>query len=172
MSYVSENLMPNENVVCSAEISPAVFLRPVVSFIAFILLMAVGLSSRGASAGAGAVAVLALCTAAGFFVLTLSDVLRALIVIFTTEFAVTNRRVIAKRGLIRRHTLEMLLAKVESVGVGQDILGRLLDYGTVTVIGTGGTRERFYPIVSPLKLRMKINQIIESSARAPAPTAG
>ena len=86
---------------------------------------------------------------------------QATIVMFTTEFAVTNRRVIAKTGFIRRHTLEILLSKVESVSVNQNILGRLLNFGTVTVTGTGGTRESFRAIVDPIDVRKKINQIIE-----------
>ncbi|HCE17793.1 MAG TPA: PH domain-containing protein [Anaerolinea thermolimosa] len=88
--------------------------------------------------------------------------LRALTVLFTTEFAITNRRVIAKSGFIRRHTLEMLLAKIESVSVNQTILGRLLNFGTVTVTGTGGTRESFRAIVDPVGVRKKIHQILES----------
>uniref|UniRef100_A0A7C4PJ61 PH domain-containing protein n=1 Tax=Anaerolinea thermolimosa TaxID=229919 RepID=A0A7C4PJ61_9CHLR len=87
--------------------------------------------------------------------------LQSLILIFTTEFAITNRRVIAKSGFIRRHTLEMLLAKIESVSVNQNILGRLLNFGTVTVTGTGGTKESFRAIVDPVGVRKKINQIIE-----------
>jgi uncharacterized membrane protein YdbT with pleckstrin-like domain len=80
---------------------------------------------------------------------------------FTTEFAVTNRRLIAKTGLIRRQTLEILLSKVESVSVDQNILGRVLNFGTVTVTGTGGTSESFLAIVDPINVRNKINQIIE-----------
>ena len=73
----------------------------------------------------------------------------------------TNRRVIAKHGFIRRHTLEMLLSKVESVTVSQNILGRLLNFGSVTVTGTGGTKESFRAIVEPIAVRKKINNIIE-----------
>ena len=54
-----------------------------------------------------------------------------------TEMAVTDRRIIYKRGLIRRMTAEMNIEKVESVSVGQSILGRILDYGTIDVRGTG-----------------------------------
>ena len=54
-----------------------------------------------------------------------------------TEIAVTNRRVIYKKGLIRRQTNEMNVDKVESVQINQSILGRLLDYGDVTILGTG-----------------------------------
>jgi len=64
----------------------------------------------------------------------------------SSEFAITNKRVIIKVGLISRKTLEMNLSKIESVNVDQSILGRILRYGTLTVIGTGGTRETFTTI--------------------------
>src|ERR1044072_7877794 len=56
---------------------------------------------------------------------------------FGTEVAVTDRRMIYKAGLIRRHTVEMNLDKVESVDVDQSLAGRLFGYGTVTIRGTG-----------------------------------
>jgi uncharacterized membrane protein YdbT with pleckstrin-like domain len=81
--------------------------------------------------------------------------------VMTTEFAVTNKRVLAKTGWIRRQTLELLLLKVESISVHQGILGRLLNFGVVTVTGTGGTKESFKAITDPVAFRSKINQIIE-----------
>lgn len=71
----------------------------------------------------------------------------------TTEFAVTDRRVIAKSGLISRRTVEMFLDKVESLNVEQSVPGRLFDYGTVTIRGTGATSEPFADIQAPLALR-------------------
>lgn len=96
-----------------------------------------------------------------FFLFSIGVGFQALIIMLTTEFAVTDRRVIAKTGFIRRRTLEMLLPKLESVAVDQNILGRLLNFGHVTIIGTGGTRETFRAIVEPVVVRSKINQIIE-----------
>jgi len=86
----------------------------------------------------------------------------ALITYYTTEFAVTDKRVIAKTGLVRRHSLELLLTKVESVGVDQPILGRLLNYGTITVVGTGGTKEKFKNIVDPMELRSQVHTQISA----------
>lgn len=60
--------------------------------------------------------------------------------VLTTEFAVTNKRVIVKRGFIRRDTDELRLGKVETVKVDQSITGRILRFSTIDVIGTGGTR--------------------------------
>ena len=72
---------------------------------------------------------------------------------WTSEFAVTNKRVIMKVGWVARRVLELNLHKIESVNVDQPLLGRLLGYGTITVIGTGGTRETFDRIAHPLVFR-------------------
>lgn len=73
-----------------------------------------------------------------------------------TEFAITDRRVISKRGFIMRNTAEMNMDKVESVKVDQSVLGRLLDYGTVTVVGTGQGLEPIKDVASPIAFRNAI----------------
>ncbi len=96
--------------------------------------------------------------------------LRALLTLFlapliqraTSEFAVTNRRVVIKVGLVSRKTVELNLEKVESIGVDQSILGRILDYGTIEVVGTGGTREPFRGIRDPLGFRRAVNEASEA----------
>jgi uncharacterized membrane protein YdbT with pleckstrin-like domain len=70
-----------------------------------------------------------------------------------TEIAVTDRRIILKRGLIQRHTIEINMDKVESVDVDQSILGRIFDYGTVTVHGTGTGIEPLRNVSAPIALR-------------------
>jgi uncharacterized membrane protein YdbT with pleckstrin-like domain len=72
---------------------------------------------------------------------------------WTTETDVTNLRVVHKTGFIKRRTFEMSLDKVESVDVNQSILGRLLDYGNVTVRGVGEGAETIQTIASPLAFR-------------------
>ncbi len=74
----------------------------------------------------------------------------------TTEIAVTDRRMIYKRGFIRRHTIEMNMEKVESVDVTQSILGRIFDYGDVLVRGTGHGLEPLRMIEKPLAFRSAI----------------
>jgi len=61
----------------------------------------------------------------------------------TSEFVITNKRIIIKTGFISRKTLEMNLSKIESVNVEQGILGRILGYGTITIIGTAGQESLF-----------------------------
>ena len=58
--------------------------------------------------------------------------------------------------MIRRHSLELLLQKVEGIGVDQGIAGRVLGYGTITVSGTGGTKESFPLISDPLEFRRQV----------------
>jgi uncharacterized membrane protein YdbT with pleckstrin-like domain len=82
-----------------------------------------------------------------------------LIAMSTSEFAITNKRVIIKVGLISRRTLEMNLNKIESVNVNQSVLGRLLGYGTIVVVGTGGTKEAFPAIADPLTFRKKFQEL-------------
>lgn len=82
-----------------------------------------------------------------------------LIAMMTSEFAITNKRIIIKVGLISRRTLEMNLSKIESVNVDQGILGRILGYGSIVVIGTGGTREPFASIADPMSFRKKFQEL-------------
>ena len=75
---------------------------------------------------------------------------------WTTEIAVTNLRVIQKRGFIRRVTGEMNMEKVESVIVDQSLLGRLFNYGSIVVRGTGSGIEGLHHIANPVELRSSI----------------
>ena len=78
---------------------------------------------------------------------------------YSDEFAITNRRVIIKTGLISRKTFEMNLSKIESVNIDQTILGRIFGYGTILIVGSGGTREIFPKIKNPLEFRKKFQEL-------------
>jgi uncharacterized membrane protein YdbT with pleckstrin-like domain len=71
----------------------------------------------------------------------------------SSEFAVTDRRVIIKVGLIARRTLEMNASKIENISIAQTIMGRILDYGTIEISGTGGTKETFSNIAAPMEFK-------------------
>ena len=93
--------------------------------------------------------------------------LRALFTLFiaplidkwTDEFAITNKRVIIKTGLISLKTVELNLSKIESVNVDQSVLGRILGYGSLKIVGTGGTKEIFPNINKPLTFRKKFQEL-------------
>jgi len=75
---------------------------------------------------------------------------------WTTETDVTNLRVVHKTGFIKRQTFEMSLDKVESVDVNQSILGRILNYGNVSIFGVGEGNKTISTIASPLEFRNHI----------------
>jgi uncharacterized membrane protein YdbT with pleckstrin-like domain len=82
----------------------------------------------------------------------------------SSEFGVTNKRVIIKVGVLQTKSLETLLAKVEGIGVEQPIFGRLLGYGSIVVNGTGGTKEPFKRIEAPFEFRRHVQEQIAASA--------
>lgn len=78
-----------------------------------------------------------------------------LIAYLTSEFAITNKRIIIKTGFISRNTFEMNLSKIESINVNQSIPARILGYGTIVIMGTGSTREPFDRIKDPMTFRKR-----------------
>jgi uncharacterized membrane protein YdbT with pleckstrin-like domain len=149
MSYVDRNLLPGEEVVYRTKVHWIVFAAPVLVFLVAVLILiasAGGNQDHAAGSGIGiAFVIVAGALAFGRWVVWLSS-----------EFAVTNKRVLIKVGFIQRHSLELLLQKVEGIGVDQGIWGRVLDYGTIIVTGTGGTKEPFKNIAAPLEFRKQV----------------
>ena len=76
-----------------------------------------------------------------------------------SEFVITNRRIVIKEGFIARRTFEMNLSKIETVNVDQTVMGRLLNFGSITIIGTGGTRETFHNIAKPMAFRKAFQEL-------------
>ena len=98
---------------------------------------------------------------AAFFIVGLYWTIGAYIYYTTSEYGITNKRVLIKVGWIRRRSLELLLDKVEGVLVDQTITGRLFNFGAINIIGTGGTNDRFPFIPNPLLFRKTVQQQIE-----------
>lgn len=76
-----------------------------------------------------------------------------------SEFVITNRRIVIKEGFIARRTFEMNLSKIETVNVDQTVMGRMLNYGSITIIGTGGTKETFHNIARPMAFRKAFQEL-------------
>jgi membrane protein YdbS with pleckstrin-like domain len=149
MSYVDSILEPDEKVIYRTTLSWTLY-APAIGLALAAAIVAV-LESNYAHMeviGLTIAAILALMAAVSFA--------RAWFRRASTEIAVTDRRVILKRGFIRRHTVEMNMHKVESVDVDQTLPGRILNYGNVTVRGTGSTFETIRGIDSPLRLRTAV----------------
>jgi uncharacterized membrane protein YdbT with pleckstrin-like domain len=99
-----------------------------------------------------------------FIVIGFLTILMPIIRQVTTEMAITNKRVIIKTGLISRDTLEMNLDKVETILVDQSILGRIFGYGTLEIVGTGGTREPFEQVADAMTFRKQFNEAVSNAS--------
>jgi Bacterial PH domain len=148
MSYVQSVLQPGERVRHISSIHWIVYWPGVV--IALLAVIAYWLSDTRYLPGLWRYTAYALALVA--VVLLIQQWLQW----WVTEIAVTDRRVIYKKGLIRRQTNEMNMDKVESVQIDQSILGRMLDYGDVKLLGTGEGFETLRTIASPIELRNSI----------------
>jgi uncharacterized membrane protein YdbT with pleckstrin-like domain len=136
--------MPNEQVISEAKLHWMIFLKPIIVFIIGLWFMR-----------------------APFLVISIIVVsvvwfLLGILENNTTEYAVTNKRVIAKVGIISRHAIDINLAKVEGANLNQGIIGRLLGYGSITMRGTGEGQQAFKNIANPFEFQKAINQAVEN----------
>lgn len=141
MSYVENSLLPGEHVTYETRLHKIVFFWPIV-----LAVLGFALFSDPVSRPAAPM-VLGMAVLGG---------LAVWLQFSTSEFAVTNKRVIIKVGILRRRTLEIMLTKVEAISVDQSLGGQMLGYGTIVVVGTGGTHEPFKGIASPLEFRRAV----------------
>ena len=171
MAYIDENLVAGERVLYRTRLHWIVVIAPLIfgSFLAILgltfLVGGVVDLAKARSAGFATAGLLVLLVGGAIFGLGL--LYRA-----STEMAVTNRRLIIKTGLLTRNSIELMLAKVESVSIHQGLTGRMLGYGNIVVRGSGGTAEPFSKIANPMEFRRQVQQQIELSqeqARAATP---
>lgn len=146
MRYIDEILQPGETLAYTTTLHWIVYLPAIGLWILALVVLSFG----GAGGSVAELAVL-ICAFAG-----LALALRAWFRRWTTEIDVTDRRIVYKRGFIRRHTVEMNMDKVESVDVDQSILGRMFKYGDITIRGTGVGIEPLHNIEGPLEFRNKV----------------
>ena len=159
MGYVDKNLISGEQVAYRSGLHWVVLLRSIVVAAALGLLGVVMLVEASQVKGTQYQQIV---YAAGVAAILLGaiDLLAGMIRRSGAEFAVTNKRVIFKTGVMRRSSEEIFLNKVESVTVNEGMLGRALDYGTINVRGTGGTLEPFHKIAHAQEFRRHIQEQI------------
>ncbi len=159
MAYYSKILLPDEQVRVHGRLHWAIFVRAWICFVVAIVAGAAALYVRSDGADQATDSPLPLALAvigAIFLVLWVILALAAWARRSTTEIVVTDRRVIFKTGFIQRRTMEMNMNKVETVDVLQSIWGRIFNYGTIIIRGTGTSYEPLDLIADPLKLRTAI----------------
>lgn len=173
MSYIDRTLVPGERVVYTTRLHWIVMLGHIILALLFLAggcflfydanvhRTTLPLPDLHVMIGAGIVLVVV-----ALIVLVMGSVRRN-----ATEMAVTNRRVVIKKGIASRTTIEMLLNKVETIEVSEPTMGRMLGYGSITMVGTGGTPEAFHKMSHPLDFRSAVQQQIEKLLPPDQPSA-
>lgn len=149
--YVEEILQPGEKLLYSTTIHWIVYVPGALSLAVAIVALVV---YPGVDNAFGKIALLAVAVFAALY--GFIGVFRAWFKRWTTEFDVTDRRVISKTGFIERRTIEMNMDKIESVDVNQTLLGRIFDYGVIVVNGMSESWDPIFFVGSPLKFRNHI----------------
>lgn len=150
--YVRASLAPNETPCHRTSLHWIIFARFALAGLALFIFAAVPF----------AIAVQAFTgSELGWFLLPLPAFLLVppAIAFGSSEIVITDRRVLIKTGVVRRQTAEMFISKVESISVEQGFLGRVLDFGTVRIRGTGGFEEGFDSIAQPLLFRNWVQRL-------------
>ena len=149
--YIEEILQPGEKVLYSTNAHWIFYLPAIVAWVAVMVLL---IFSRITTVDG--LIVVCWASAAVIALAALYWTFKAWFHRWTTETDVTNMRVVHKTGFIRRQTFEISLDKIESVDVNQSILGRILNYGDVTILGVGEGRKTIRTIAAPLQFRNNI----------------
>jgi uncharacterized membrane protein YdbT with pleckstrin-like domain len=156
VGYVERHLLPGERVLYKTRLHWGVFIKPVLIVlvgVALMVLLRPVPDPRWLWMVGAPVVLIGLFWGLVHYVQ-----------VMTSEFAVTTSRLIFKVGLVSRYTTELLLAKVESIGVQQGLVGRVFNYGDLTVTGTGGAREVFRRVRDPIGFRNHVQQASIGSA--------
>ncbi len=145
MSFIEKNLSANERILYKGKIHWFIYAR---GLFFIILGLLVGTASYAA---------------AGFLVFVgVISLLMALMVATSSEFAVTNRRVVLKTGVVKRRFTELQLNRSEGLLVEEGLMGRMLGYGSVKIT-SGGVTEKFPMLAKPFEFKKQINNAIEGS---------
>ena len=150
--YIDEILQPGEKVLYSTNAHWIFYLPAIVAWMVALALLVLSVVATAIPA----LVLPAWAGAAVFAVVAVYYMIRGWFHRLTTETDVTDRRVVHKTGFIKRRTFEIALDKIESVDVDQTILGRIFNYGNVTILGVGEGKQTISTIASPLAFRSAI----------------
>ncbi len=150
MSYTESQLLPGESIKFQARVHWLPYLPWYILGAVVALASIVAFINHAYPIGAGVIAL-------GVIICASAYIARQ-----STEFSVTDRRIIIKVGWIHRRTLETMLGKVENIAVEQSVFGRMFGFGTIVVTGTGGTREPFTNVADPLVFRHHVEAEINA----------
>jgi uncharacterized membrane protein YdbT with pleckstrin-like domain len=160
MNYIDGNLLAGERVVYRTRLHWLLFMAPVL-FTAVVLLPIAWLLANGTWSRFAWIPL-----ALGLLVLLAAFIKRQ-----SSDFAVTDKRVMMKVGVFSTRSVELLLNKIEAIAVNQSFTGRIFGYGDIVITGSGGTREAFSHIQGPLEFRRAVQSVTDMERSPPRTTA-
>ena len=154
MSYIQKNLMTNEKIIYQTKLNWILYFKSLMVMLIGFLLFGLSVYSRNNSFLFG--------MAELFLIFGIISSGITYIEIKTFEFAVTNKRVLIKQGILRTQSQEIMLNKVEGIYVEQGIIDRLVNSGSIIIKGTGGSQNPLRHIDNPFQFRIAVNEQIEN----------
>jgi uncharacterized membrane protein YdbT with pleckstrin-like domain len=155
MSYIDGNLLDGEHVVFRTRLHWKLLVAPVLFALA-TLLPILWMLAQGSWNN-----LILIAPGLGLLVLFAAVIRRQ-----SSDFAVTNKRVMMKVGVFSTRSVELLLSKIEAIAVHQSLGGRIFGYGDIEVTGSGGTEETFSHIQAPLELRRAVQSVTDAQTNA------
>lgn len=154
MSFIQKNLMANERITFSTKLNWTLYIKSVlINLIAIVVLIDSYHSINGF-----------IIYSVGI-ILLVTGIFSAVVTYFkikTFEFAVTNKRVLIKHGILRTQSFEIMLNKVEAIYVEQNLIDRIVNSGTIIIKGTGGSQNPLRNVDNPFQFRIAVNEQIEN----------
>lgn len=156
MSYIEQNLIANEKIIYQGFIHPVFYIKIyftaiLIPFVLFFALMFLGSIKINPNIFHYFYYFkILLILFASFLEL---NVFYQYLKLASLELAVTDKRILVKRGVLRIDTFEVGHQKVEVIDIDQSFFGRLIGFGDITIIGTGGTQVRLNGISKPFVFR-------------------
>jgi uncharacterized membrane protein YdbT with pleckstrin-like domain len=156
MSYIDDNLLPDEKIIFRTKKHYIIFLAPAV-FLLIALLFSTDLSfitkiNETLYTVARELPVLKNIYRIPALLMLLAALYvgaQQWIMYITSDYAITDKRVIMKDGFFDRRICDTRLSTISHVTVDQTLLGQVLNYGTLTINGFGGTSDSFIQIANP-----------------------
>ena len=156
MSYIDSNLLAGETVVYRTRLHWLLFIVPVLFTIVVLVPSTWFLVNGTWNTFAWIPPVVALVVLIPPFIRRQSS-----------DFAVTNKRVMMKVGVLRTRSVELLLGKIEAITANQSLFGRIFGYGDIVVTGSGGTKEMLSHIQGPFEFRRAMQSVTDNQINHP-----
>lgn len=163
MRYIQSNLLHDEKIVYETRPHWIIFAMPLILAVFAIVMYFYLKTSLSAFSQFNIFGMpLYEATAWLIFIIAIWMGVKAYIMYQFSEYGITDKRIVMKTGWIQRRSIEIFLEKVEAIYVDQTVFGRVFAYGTIIIVGTGGSKDPFLYVPNPLEFRNRAQQQIDN----------